>query len=287
MEKIAIVLDSCGDVSDEFLNDYDIFQIPTVIMCNEQEYKDRINIEVEDVYEMQKSYMLKTASPTGQDKEDVFALIKEKGYTHVLCIMLSSGLSSTYNSMRLYAQSVEDLTVEVIDSKSASVGYGVTAITLAKLIKEGKSFLELVSIANYLVANTYPFFSIQDLDLLARGGRIGKATAFVGGLAKVKPILTFDSNDGEISVASKVIGHKKVAPKLISLIDDEIKKHPGVPFQLVVADGGLREERDALEKILLEKYPQCTNMLYGKIGAPLSVYIGKGVLGAGVQFLGY
>ena len=99
-------------------------------------------------------------------------------------------MSGTFNQVRLFAESFDDLEIAVFDSKSGSIGYGAIAIQLAQYREQGMSFEKLKQQAEKLIQNTYAFFSIDTLEFLQKGGRIGKATAFVGTALKIKPILT-------------------------------------------------------------------------------------------------
>ncbi len=284
MEKIAIITDSCADVTPEAKEKHDIYVVPMVVQNGDAEYKDGITITAEDVYELQKNACLKTASPTGSDVLDTFARIKAAGYTHAIMITLASGLSGTFNAMRLLAMEEEDLQVEVLDSKSGSIGYGAVVTILARYRDRGLSFAELLDKGRFLIANSFPFFSIDTLEHLERGGRVGKATAFVGGLLKIKPILSFEKEQGEIFVPAKVRGAKAVPGMLLRLVEGELEKHPGQRFYLMVAHGGAPEEFVKLKADVLERFPGAEDCLETRIGAALSTYLGKGLLGAGVIF---
>lgn len=285
MEKIAIITDSCGDVPQKYRDQYDIYILPIMIQCGDEEYRDGIDINAEDVYEKQKTDVLKTASPSGKDIMDTFEAIYQRGYTHAIAILLSGGLSGTSNQVRLFSESQDDIEVAVFDSKSGSIGYGAIAIQLAKYRDQGMSFKELKSQALKLIDNTHVYFSIDTLEFLQKGGRIGKATAFVGSALKIKPILSFDKDKGEIDVPAKVRGSKKVPAKLMELVETISTNYNHQPFNILVADGAMPEEREALEKELKEKYPDFQECIETKIGAALSCYLGPGLLGAGIQFI--
>lgn len=285
MEKIAIVTDSCADVPQEYKEKYDIYTVPMMITSNNRSYRDGIDILSEDVYKLQKTEILKTSSPQGNDVIATLETIKANGYSHAIILTIASALSGTVNQIRLFAQAVEDLVVEVFDSKSASIGNGVIVIEMAKLRDQGFSFSQLVQKIPDIINQTYVYFSIDTLEYLQKGGRIGKATAFVGGALKIKPILSFDKENGMIYVPSKVRGNKKVKGQLIKLIAKKIEEHPHQAFNLVVADGGNKENHQLLEQELKELYPQVNDVINTQIGAALSTYLGSGLLGAGVQFI--
>lgn len=285
MEKIAIVTDSCADVPQEFIDRYHIYTVPMMVSTETQSYRDGIDITAQDVYQLQQTQNLKTSSPKGEDVIHVLEQIKADGYSHVIILTIASALSGTVNQIRIFAQDVEDLTVEVIDSKSASIGNGVIVIETARLRDEGLSFDELKEKVYQLIENTYVYFSIDTLEYLQKGGRIGKATAFVGGALKIKPILSFEKDTGTIYVPAKVRGSKKVKAQLIKLISMHVEAHPGKAFQIVVADGENPSEHRLLEEEIRQLFPQAKEIINAQIGAALSTYLGSGLLGAGIQFI--
>lgn len=229
--------------------------------------------------------MLKTASPAGGYIVNLFEQLVEEGYTHAIATLLSGGLSGTVNQVRLIASEIENIEIEVYDSKIAAVGNGAISMTLAEYRNQGLSFNELKDKAEKLIENTTVFFSIDTLEYLQKGGRIGKASAFLGNTLKLKPIMSISKEAGDIVVPAKVRGNKKVPGKLVELVSEIIDNNPGRKFKLVVADGANREGRDKIEAELLEKYPNYIVCYESKIGAALSCYLGPGLLGAGVQFI--
>lgn len=285
MEKVAIITDSCSDIKKEYRELYDIHILPIQIQYDGKCYRDGIDITSKDIYAIQDEKLIKTSSPVGEDLFSLLDQLKEKGYTHLIGLFLSGGISGTSNQMRLFCQTYDRLTCHVVDSQSASVGLGIIAIALAKYREEGRSFEELVRIADELCHQNYAYFSIDDLNYLQKGGRIGKASAFLGTTLKIKPILSFEKEKGEIYVPSKVRGSKKVKSKLIDLIENQIKENPHQKFALAIADADNLEERNALEKMLKEHFPQLTYIIDGHVGAALSCYLGSGLLGVAIQFL--
>lgn len=284
-EKIAVITDSCADVPVDWAKKYNIYILPMVITCQDGVYKDGVDIFAADIYERLKTELPKTSTPTGEDIEDLFACLEKEGYTHAVAIMLSSGLSGTVNHMRIHAEDT-NLKVSVIDSKQGSIGIGAIAIQAAMWVEEGCAYKTLVARLERLCADTTVFFSIDTLEYLQKGGRIGKATAMVGTALNIKPILSFDG-DGEIYTPAKVRGRKLVEKKILSLLDAvfERQENKNRPYNLMVADGGAPQERDALEAKLKQLYPSYNNLFKANIGGALSTYLGDGLLGAGVQFL--
>lgn len=284
-EKIAIITDTCCDLPQEVFKQYPIFCVPLVVTCGTKSYRDNIDITVEDVYTRQKAEDFKTSLPRAQDIEDVYAALEREGYTHAIVLMIAECLSGANNMMRLSAEEHPALTVRVFDSKSASIGLGTLAVQTARYVQQGLGFAQLCSRVEKLIDDTVVYFSLDTLEYLKRGGRIGRATALAGSLLQIKPVLTFDRSDGQISTAAKVRGRRAVQPKLIELVQALIEANPGRAYNLVVCDGNAPEEGAALEKALVRAFPDAENLLHGRIDATLAVHLGPNLLGAGVQFL--
>lgn len=284
-KKIAIITDSCADLSKEMQEQYDVRVLPMMIRCEDGEYRDGVDITIEDIYERLKTEIPKTSTPSGETIEALFADLKAEGYEKVLAVMVSSGISGTVNHVRLAA---EDSGMEacVIDSLSGSIGHGAVVLQAAIWRDKGMTFEEICKKAEKLCKDTFVFFSIDTLEYLQKGGRIGKATALVGTALNIKPVLTFDA-EGEICTAAKVRGHKLVEKKLISLVESFVNapENVGRRYNLMIADGGIREERDQLEAKVKELFPNYNNVFPSRVEGILGIYLGPGMLGAGIQFL--
>ena len=285
-EKIAVITDTCCDLPREVFKQYPIFCVPLVVTCGTESYRDNIDIEVEEIYARQKTEDFKTSLPRIQDIQDVYTALVGQGYTHVVVLMIAECLSSANNLMRLAAQDHPALTVRVFDSKSASIGLGALAVQTARLAAEGLTFEALCAQVEQLITDTVVYFSLDTLEYLQRGGRIGRATALAGSLLQIKPVLTFDRRDGMISTVAKVRGRRAVQPRLIELAQALVADHPGEAYNLVVCDGNVPDEGAALEKALLRALPDAKSVLHGQIDATLAVHLGPNLLGVGVQFLG-
>jgi len=284
-KKIAIITDSCADLSKEMQEQYDVRVIPMMIRYADGEYRDGVDITIEEIYDRLKEEVPKTSTPSGETIEELLADIKAQGYEKVLAVMVSGGLSGTVNHVRLAA---EDCGMEsyVIDSLSGSIGHGATVLQAAIWRDEGMEFEEICKRAESLCKNTIVFFSIDTLEYLQKGGRIGKVTAMVGTALKIKPVLSFDK-EGELFTAAKVRGHKLVEKKLLSLVAEQVAlpEYEGKKYNLLVADGGIREERDQLEAKVKELFPNYNNVFPARVEGILGIYLGPGMLGAGIQFL--
>lgn len=284
VQKIALLTDSTADLSPALREGKPIYTVPLKIVCADGEYSDGVDIFAEDVYRrLHRGELPRTSLPDGGSVSDTLDRIRADGYEKVLAVMLSSGLSGTYNMVRLQAETRTDLEIAVFDSKSGSLGIGIMVLQLWEEIQAGADWETLVhKRAPHLIANTFPFFSVDTLEYLSKGGRIGKVTAFAGTLLSIKPIITFAS-DGQLQSVAKVRGRRQVQDKILELMAKRFK--PGMRYNLGVANGGAPEEMAELAARIRERFPNAEHMWEGQIDATLSVYIGDGVLGGGIQLL--
>ena len=283
-QKIALLTDSCADLTPELAVENHIFVVPLRILCADGEYADGVDIHGADIYRRLRAGELpQTSLPAGETIGAVLEKIAREGYDGVIAVMLSSGLSGTYNLTRLIAEECTGITIRVYDSISGSLGMGLTVMQLAEDIRNGMSWEELTERrAPQLIAGTFPFFSVDTLEYLQKGGRIGKVAATAGTLLQIKPIITF-APDGQLHSVATVRGRNQVIDKLVSMTADRCGDHKR--YNLAVANGGAPEEMALVRQKLTAALPNYDHIWEGEIDGTLSVYIGDGVLGAAVQVL--
>lgn len=281
---VAILTDSNCDLKQEYFDQYPLFKLPLIINDESRSYRDEIDITVEEVHARQKTENFKTSLPRMDDIEATLAKIKAAGYQKVIVLILSDALSSASNLLRLTAQGYDGLDIRVFNSKSGSIGVGAIALRTAMYAADGMPFEQLLELVPQLIEGDKVFFAINTMEYLQRGGRIGRATAVMGGLLDIKPILTFDS-DGVIATAAKIRGRKAIQSNLVKLITEHVAQRPDCAYDLLVCDGGAPEEADALEAELRTVLPNIRQVLRGTLSATLTVHLGPYMLGAGIQFL--
>lgn len=284
-QKIALLTDSCADISPNLLNGNSIYVVPLRILCEDGEYLDGVNIRNEDVYtRLRAGELPKTSLPSIEELARVIHEIADAGYDGIIAVMLSSGLSGTHNLARIIAEECEGrIEMRAYDSCSASMGQGMTILQLAEDIKAGMGWEELTNQrVPQLMAGSNAFFSVDTLEYLLKGGRIGKVTATAGTLLQIKPILGF-TEDGQLQSVAKVRGRNQVLDKLVDLAVKACGSHKR--YNLAVAHGGAPEEMEKVREKLMMALPDYDHIWEGEIDSTLSVYIGDGIVGAAVQVL--
>ncbi|MGN0975283.1 MAG: DegV family protein [Gemmiger sp.] len=284
-QRIAVLTDTDCDLPQKYLEKYPIFQLPLVITGNGVEYRDGVDLTAEDIYARQKTEDFKTSLPHPADVDAALNAIRDAGYDQVIVLLLGSALSSATNLLRLAAKDRTDLDIAVYDTKSASVGVGMLALQAAQYAARGLPFHVVKGLTARLIEDTYPFFSLDTLEYLQRGGRIGRVTALAGSLLQIKPILSFDEN-GTIYTAAKVRGSRAVPDKLLELVQDiAAKEGPGVRYNLMICDGGAPEAGAKLEAAIQKVLPNAAQVIHGQLDATLAVHLGLHLLGAGIQIV--
>ena len=283
-EKIALLTDSTADLTPAMREGKPIYVVPLKIRCDDGEFSDGVDIFAQDVYDrLHRGELPRTSLPEGGVVSDTLDQIRADGYEKVIAVMLSGGLSGTCNLVRVQAEQTEDLDIAVFDSRSGSLGIGIIVLQLWEEIQAGAGWDKLIhERVPHLVDNTFPFFSVDTLEYLRRGGRIGRITALAGTMLSIKPIITF-SEDGQLQSIAKVRGRKQVQDKIVELLRSKFRA--GKRYNLGVANGGAPAEMAELSEKIRARFPNFVHCWEGAMDATLSVYIGDGVIGGGIQFI--
>ena len=283
-EKIALLTDSTADLTPAMREGKPIYVVPLKIRCDDGEFSDGVDIFAQDVYDrLHRGELPRTSLPEGGVLSDTLDQIRADGYEKVIAVMLSGGLSGTCNLVRVQAEQRDDLDIAVFDSRSGSLGIGIIVLQLWEEIQAGTGWDKLIhERVPHLVDNTFPFFSVDTLEYLRRGGRIGRITALAGTMLSIKPIITF-SEDGQLQSIAKVRGRKQVQDKIVELLRSKFRA--GKRYNLGVANGGAPAEMAELSEKIRARFPDFVHCWEGAMDATLSVYIGDGVIGAGIQYL--
>lgn len=268
-----IVMDASADIDSKVFLEEDIRFIPMQYSLNE-EMRESKGIESEELlksfYDSQRSGELtKTTQITPYQYINFFSKLLNEGYS-ILYLSLSSGLSSTYQSAMLAASELndehKDEKVYVVDSLGATGGIGVLLELACKYRKEGKSIEENCALLNNAKLKLHHFFMVQDLMYLRRGGRVSGATAVVGTVLGIRPILKIDEN-GKLVNFAKRRGNKLALEELAKLFNEnyELNDSP-----IYIVDGDAKELGDFLASEIKKLIPEAVvkrNMLSPIIGA--------------------
>ena len=219
---IRIFTDSASDISLEEAEDLGIEIVPLSVRFGEAEYTDLVDLSVSDFYQkMAESDLLpSTAAPSPGAFEAAFKRCAEAGAEGVICINLSLALSATGQAAQLAADALANtLPVKCIDSKSIPSGLGTIIRKAAAAAKDGGSMDDIVALVDNLASRTRIFATLDTLENLKKGGRIGGAKAMLGTMLQFKPCL--DLSSGEVVEAGRQRTRKKSLIWLKEVLESE------------------------------------------------------------------
>ncbi|QUH21018.1 DegV family protein [Alkaliphilus sp. B6464] len=213
---IKIIADSTCDLSNEILEKYDISLAPLTINIEGKIYRDRIDIQPNDFYGIMEglSEYPTTGMPSPTEFLDIMNKAVKDGYKEILCICMSSGTSGSYQSAVIakgyFNEKNPDssIKIHVVDSKCMSHGSGWLILKSAMMRESGASFEEIVEFNEVYKINVKHFLSVDDLDHLIKSGRLTNASAFIGKILRLKPIMTMRKGKG--AIVAKERGQKRV-----------------------------------------------------------------------------
>lgn|SRR5690554_622753 len=278
---IKIIVDSTADLPKEYFKKYDIEIVPLIVNINSMEYKDKVNITLDELYsELRNGSDIKTSQPNVQDIYDT--LVKHaKNNNEVIFITISSRLSGTYQTIHLVIKQIKEeypnFNISLIDSKGGSAIAGLMALQAGLGIKNNISFLEITLNLLEMADSGEHIFTVNDLRYLFKSGRLGRATALIGNLLRIKPILHVEN--GEIILFKKVRGKNKSLNEIINLVDERIAAFPKQIIGIMHADD--LELANEVKQKIIDKLGKI-KIIINQIGSVLGSHLGIG--GVGVFF---
>ena len=281
LAEIAIVTDSTSDLTPELIKDLDVEIVPLKIKLDGNNYyREGVDISKREFWRklLTEGQLPKTSQPSPAEFKAMYEKLFAKGYKKIISIHISGKLSGTLQAARVgKGMTAREGDIAIIDSKTTTFALGHIVTEAAKLAKERKSFKEIIDWIEETKESMKVFFVVKDLEFLQKGGRIGRASAMVGGLLKLKPVLKVEN--GEVSVEAKAIGERGAMLHMEKLI-----KNSKNSIILYTAWGGTQSElanADALRNAA-EKMKRVDYRGRVEIGATLGSHTGP-VYGMGVM----
>ncbi|WHH60717.1 DegV family protein [Petroclostridium sp. X23] len=275
MERIKVVTDSTSDIPKGLAEELDIKVVPLTVHFGDKSYKDWYDItSAEFFYKLENSDIMPTTSQvTPIAFEEAFNEALQD-YDSIICITLSSKASGTYQSAVIAQNSLEDADIEVIDSMAFSFGYGMIVIEAAKMAKADRDKQEIVDYIHNSLKRLETYFIVDTLEYLKKGGRINLATAVIGNILSIKPVLGV--RDGLVVPIDKVRGSKKVIPKMIELI--RANGYDASDKMICLAHGAIPEKiEEVKEAIAREIHPK--GFMITEVGSVIGAHAGPGIVG--------
>ena len=269
---VRIVTDSACDLPEAVCDELGIEVVPLTIRFGEREYVDRKELSTEAFWrELETSSVLpETAAPSVGAFEETFRRLSDDAADGIVCINLSGRLSATMQSAQVAAKALDGQTpISIIDSLSASMGIGNLALYAARRARDGASLDDIVHGVEDRRDRQHVFATVDTLEYLRKGGRIGGAQALIGSMLSIKPII--EVRDGAVEPAGKV----RTRSKALQFILDRIPA--GQVEAISVLHAAAPEVDEFLAK--LEPLVPDAEVVVGTIGPVVGVHTGPRVIG--------
>lgn len=276
LSQVRIVTDSTADIPAVIREALGIAMVPLKVHFGADTYRDQMDMDADTFFaKLAGSPVLPTTSqPSPVQFVETFKQLLEESEGPIVSIHLSSGLSGTYQSAVLAKSMMEDdADITVIDSKSASYGFGALVVAAAEAARQGLGKEEILNLISRMRQEAKLYFLVDTLEYLQKGGRIGKAAALVGSLLNIKPILSV-SDEGTVYSIDKVRGQKKAMARIIELLKQELGDRP---IHLTVAHAAAMSSAEQFNELMLDHFV-VKSTRYTSVGPVIGTHAGPGTV---------
>lgn len=269
---IRIVTDSSCDLPDDAVAQHRIEVVPLIVRFGEEELLDREELSTEEFWRRLTtgSVLPETAAASVGRFQDAFARLHSAGADGIVAVILSSKVSATIQSATLAAEQSAGIPVRVVDSGLVSTALGLAVIEAAEIAASGASIEEVEAAARSACERGRIFATLDTLEYLRRGGRIGGAAALIGGLLDVKPLIAFE--DGQVAAAGRVRSRKRA----LSAVLEHVAEQRGSIRRLAVVHSDPVELPEFLQRLAAIYEGE---VMIARIGPAVGAHIGPGTVG--------
>ncbi len=273
MTNIRIYADNACDLDKELLESLEVKLFYLTVMIKDITYHDRLNLSPTEFYKMiaEPGVMPTTSQVSIGEFQQEFQKVIDETDDEIIYVAFSSGLSGTYQAACMARDEVSTSRITIIDTKSASVGYGLTVIRAAQAALQGMTKDQIVAEVEDNINKMQHIFIVGSFDMLKRGGRVSSTTAALGNLLNIKLLLHFI--EGKIVPLEKAHGLKKAKRRLLELMEErgsDLKNQTiGICYS-VDLKGALDLKEQIAERFGCEKF------VISEIGAVIGSHVGAG-----------
>lgn len=279
--KTAVVTDSTAKLNQEIVDKYGIKVVSIPFIIDGHEYHDGIDITNEEFYQKLKSAkeFPTTSQPPVGEMINVYNQLAEEGFDAVISIHLAGTISGLIQTLNNLKGQLNNIVLYPVDSLITEVPMSWMVIKAAKMAQAGKSPKEILQALDELKQQFDAVFVVDDLKNLAHGGRLSNASAFIGTVLKIKPLLHFDKETDKITAFEKVRSIKKAMKRAEDIIMEEVKQ-ADYPVRLMVIHGNSPKRGEEWKNALQEKYPDIP-VSVSEFDPVIAVHLGEGAMALG------
>ncbi len=278
-DRVALVTDTACDLLEEQLAHWDIRTVSLRVATSRGEFRDRLEIGQDELYEILENEVPKTSLPLPEDVSALYRQLREEGATRILHLSMSGSLSGTYNMVSILAEETEGLVVDVVDTRTLSCGLGLLVLEAAECLNGGMPVEDVIARVQDLRRHQLGAFVIRTLEFLRKGGRIGLVEGVVGSLLQIKPVI-YVNDDGVYNTLVKARGFSRA---LEAMKDEFFRRYQGRRVRVAIVHGHAHDEAVALLEAFQQKLDVVSSFV-APVSPALAIHTGPGLLGAIVQF---
>ena len=274
--SVRIVTDSCSDLPPDTALAFGITVVPLLVNAGGETYRDGVDISADRFYELLQALpdLPTTSQPSGAEVAEIYDQLLEEGHD-VVAIHVSSLLSGTYNSATQARELAKDPSrITVVDSYLAGGALGLLALEAAGLAQQSDDHSEVAGQVEKLVERQTGYVMVDTLKYLAKGGRIGKAQAFMGGALQLKPILSV--RDGAVHPVERARTKRKAVARLQSLVQS-LAPISRLHVSYTTDPDDAHSLRASLADMVAPE-----NIVESRFGPVLGTHLGPGAIGVAV-----
>jgi DegV family protein with EDD domain len=272
---VAIVTDSISSMTPAMGREYGVHVVPIHIFFGVQAYRDGVDIDAARFYQLLNGsqQMPTTSQPTAADFLECYSQLAGQVQA-IVSIHASKKVSATVDSARAACRELPGVPIHVIDSRTLTLGQGLIVIAAARAAAAGKSAAEIVHLVEELIPKTNVLFTVETLEYLRRGGRIGGATALLGSALKIKPVLHIA--DGQVEPLEKPRTRKRAIERLLELMAERVGSSERV-YAVVLHCSAAHDAERLAEQVAARFH--CVELFAAEAGPTIGAHGGPGTLG--------
>lgn len=276
MNQVRVVTDSACDLPQELADELGIEIVPLSIRFGDTELIDREQLTTADFWSRcaASASLPETAAPAPGRFEQAYRKLAAQGATGICVVALSSDLSATMQSAQLAARAVEgEIAVEIVDSRSVTIGQGLIAVAAARAATAGGSLQDVAATARSLVGRTKVWGALDTLENLRKGGRIGGAKAMLASVLSIKPII--EVRDGKVEEGGK----QRTRSKALAFLVEKVRA--AGPLESLAV---MHADTDDVGDLVARLQPLAPGeIIVGDIGPVVGTHAGRGTIGVVFQ----
>ena len=276
--KLAVITDSSAYFEESYTQKENLFVLDIPVVIDGNTYIEGKNLTSEDFYKKMvlSSELPKTSQPSIAELEETLSRLSQEGYTHVIGLFLSSGISGFFQNIQYLKEEFSNLEIAFPDSKITSAPLGIMVTSSLKWAEDGLTFDEILDRIALQIEGTGAFIMVDDLNHLVKGGRLSNGAAILGTLLSIKPILYFNEQ-GVIEVFEKIRTEKKATKRLIEIVQERTSNGK---YEIIVIHANALEKAEALRELLLES-TRSTRISLATFGSVIGTHLGEGSIALG------